>query len=261
MKKRPKQSLTNIASLRRSIFLRAFALTRCALKRGASLPLKEIMLRALVLLTFLSSVFSSTEICEKIDGDCPESCQDAGFEGSENFNALFKISPTHPSTMLEAYKAEKYIKAAGDVSSTDNVAFGLHTSVYYFCCYTTTEKKAIIEGLSKWEWDPISISYDSFGCNLDHDGKTVYLHGMPSDEGQSTFFDFARGVEKVIADAGAHVEERKTLFHMTLARVDHNFPTDDVVNHFLEESADFGTLTMDKFVIDYKTFRAKAKYD
>lgn len=221
--------------------------------------LKSIMLWALIFIALFTSVSSSTDVCEKIDGDCPDSCSDAGFEGSENFNALFKISPTHPSTMLEAYKAENYIRSAGNVSSTDNVAFGLHTSMYYFCCYTKTEKKAIIDGLSNWEWSPIEISYDSFGCNLDHDGKTVYLHGMPSDEGQQRLFDFARGIEKVIADAGAHVEERKTLFHMTLARVDHDYPTDDVVNHFRDEGTDFGTVTMNKFVIDYRTFLAKPK--
>ena len=151
------------------------------------------------------------------------------------------------------------------------------------------------------QWDPISVAYDSFGCNLDHDGETVYLHGMPSD--QSGLFDFARDVESVIAAAGgeiggrlersgipplfkrkqlqfvsmpltnscsslrslprpllaSHVEERQTLFHMTLARVDKAYPTDDIVSHFLQKNTTFGTLNMNKFVTDGQHFKAKSK--
>mmetsp|Transcript_808 Transcript_808/g.1453 ORF Transcript_808/g.1453 Transcript_808/m.1453 type:complete len:225 (-) Transcript_808:17-691(-) len=209
----------------------------------------------LLLLFILSSPAKTQEQCEKIDGDCPESCSNAGFAGTENFNALFKISPTHPSTMWEAFKAERYIRSEGKVISTDNIAFGLHTSVYYFCCYTEAEKASILDGLSKWEWDPVTISYDSLGCNLDHDGEKIYIHAMPSN--QDDLFNFARGVEKIIDDAGAHVEPRQTLFHMTLARVGYDYPTDDVVNHFLEDDNDFGTITMKSFVIDGKTFRSK----
>lgn len=98
----------------------------------------------LLCLIFSLNASASTELCEKIDGDCPDDCSAAGFEGTENFNALFKISPSHPSTMRSAWTAERYIRSSGSVSSTDNPLLGLHTSVYYFCCYTKSEKAAII---------------------------------------------------------------------------------------------------------------------
>ena len=48
----------------------------------------------ILLLSFLATtVFATGEICEKIDGDCPDDCIAAGFDGTINHSAKFVVSP------------------------------------------------------------------------------------------------------------------------------------------------------------------------
>ncbi|GMI01210.1 hypothetical protein TrLO_g9508 [Triparma laevis f. longispina] len=211
-------------------------------------------LSILSLLLSLLSVSGSSNTCEKIDGDCPDSCSDAGYAGTQNFNALIQISPFNPSLSLSASKAEKYIKQNDHVQSVDNPWMSLHTTLYYFCCYTENEKKEILKGMKDVTWDSLKVSYDTFGCNLDHDNETIYLHGMPSN--QDDLFSLARKIEEVIESTGAHVIPRETLFHMTLARVDVDYPVDDVVEYFLNEGVNFGEIEVNSFHVNGHLFHA-----
>ena len=78
------------------------------------------------------------------------------------------------------------------------------------------------------KWKSFDIEYDTFGCNLDHDGKKIYMHAMPSD--QSKLFEFAHLIEDAVTAAGIPINHpRKSLFHMTLARVKYDYPVDEVV--------------------------------
>jgi len=196
-------------------------------------------------------------ICEKIDGDCPDNCTAAGFSGSDNFVARFNISPFNPSIEAVAAKADAYIKGAGAVHSVDDPSMGLHTSLFYFCCHTPQEKQGIKTALHKMEWSSLSVHYDSFACNLDHDNVTVYLHALPTD--QRALVALATQIEVAAAQAGVPINHpRRSKFHMTLARVNHSYPTDDVVGHFLNDSAswDFGVAAFASFTVDAEVFRA-----
>ena len=98
---------------------------------------------------------------------------------------------------------------------------------------------------------------DSFACNLDHNNSTVYLHGLPSSQGD--LFSFAETVESQIQKAGIKVNTpRKTLFHMTLARVGYDFPVDRVVQEFLSDPTawHFGKVVVSSFTIDGKRYHA-----
>ena len=197
---------------------------------------------------------ASHDVCESTDGDCPSSCEEAGFAGSNNFNAHLQISPFHPSLQKKAWDAERRIKKSGDVKSVDSPVFKLHTTMYYFCCYTDEEEKKIKAGLKEMDWEPLAVTYDTTGCNVDqHSDDLVYLHAMPRN--QSAFFDFARRVESVMTDLGVHVEPRETLYHMTLARVGKEYPVDEVMSDL--ESMEYGELTVEGFRIDSEYFRAK----
>ncbi|GMH98450.1 hypothetical protein TrVE_jg6061 [Triparma verrucosa] len=210
----------------------------------------------LILLSLLHSSLGSSDTCEKIDGDCPDSCSDAGYLGSENFNAIIPITPFHPSFIPPSHSAQKRINSNSPVQSTSNVLTGLHTTLYYFCCYTPSEKSSILNSLHSMSWSGFNVSYDTFGCNLDHDNETIYLHSMPID--QTLYFNLARRIEKVIEGTGAHVVERETLFHMTLARVGVDYPVDDVVEEFLEDDFEVGSLEVDWFYIDGEVYRSKS---
>ena len=63
------------------------------------------------LLFLATSVIARGEICEQIDGDCPDDCIAAGFEGNINHSAKFWISPAPLFTVIEsmAFNAEQYI--------------------------------------------------------------------------------------------------------------------------------------------------------
>ena len=210
-----------------------------------------------LVLVLVSSAYASYDVCETLDGDCPSSCQDAGFAGSNNFNAHLQIAPFHPRIQAKAFEAERYIKGADNsIISTDSPIWKLHTTMYYFCCYTDDEEKAIKDALETMLWSSFEVEFDTTGCNVDmQTDDLVYLHAMPKD--QSALFDFASRVENVIASVGGHVEPRETLYHMTLARVHKYYPVDDVINHFVgDEDFKYGKLTVSGFRIDNRYYKA-----
>jgi 2'-5' RNA ligase len=205
----------------------------------------------LVTIIILLTVNGSTDTCETIDGDCPDDCIAAGFNGTLAFTALLHVSPFHPSIEQMASKAETYIQSQGNVSSVDQPLTGLHTSLFYFCCHTQEEKDGIMSSLHAMEWNSFPVTYDSFACNLDHNNVTVYLHGLPTN--QTDLFNLAYLIEDTVEAAGYPINHpRKSLFHMTLARVGFDYPVDDVVNYFLDDPEDwyFGSLVLRQFTIE-----------
>ena len=143
------------------------------------------------------------------------------------------------------------------MKSTDIPEFGLHTSLFYFCCHTREEKKGIEKALHDMTWESFDVDYDSFACNLDHNGEKIYLHGLPSD--QSGLHALTDKIEDTVKSAGLPINHpRKSLFHMTLARVGMDYPVDDVVNYFLDNKSDwdFGTFTPSFFTIGPHIYHA-----
>jgi 2'-5' RNA ligase len=134
--------------------------------------------------------------------------------------------------------------------------FGLHTSLNYFCCHSQSEKETIVQVLRKFQWTPKILTYDVFGCNLDHDGVTIYLHAQPNSVGQRTLFTMIREIEQAIENAGVPlINKRHQSFHCTLARVNHNYPVDDIVKK-INGTIDFGTVTFNWFILDGHIFYA-----
>ena len=56
------------------------------------------------------------------------------------------------------------------------------SSLFYFCCHSKKDVNQIKNALQNMNWTSFIIRYNSFSCNLDHDGKTVYLHALPSNQ-------------------------------------------------------------------------------
>ena len=101
-------------------------------------------------------------------------------------------------------------------------------------------------------WKKFDVEYDSFACNLDHNGEKVYLHALPSY--QNDLFELAYYIEDTVKAAGYPINHpRKSKFHMTLARVGMDYPVDNVVNYFLDNNSDwnFGKVTQSRFSIDF----------
>merc|ERR1712217_380622 len=160
---------------------------------------------------------------------------------------------SHVDIEKNAKAAQTYLASHGHVQSFDNPWSGLHTSLEYFCCYTASQKSLIKAALSNMTWYSFDVRYDTVGCNLDHNNQTIYLHGMPSN--QSAFFSFAHGIEHAVRAAGVPINHpRKSLFHMTLARVGYDYPVDSAVASFKANQTRFGTVTVSSFTIDGDTY-------
>eukprot|EP00040_Diaphanoeca_grandis_P016590 m.85801 g.85801 ORF g.85801 m.85801 type:complete len:956 (-) comp25901_c0_seq2:78-2945(-) len=188
--------------------------------------------------------------CEMRDGDC-EPCSSSSH-----------VSPTatillsqEKSLVTSAKSAQQVIKQ--HANKTDFIRFddadtGLHTSMFYFCCHTPQELEKMHAAFSRMRWNAIEIEYHSSGCNVDtHDNKTVYIHALPTNKSQSDLFAWARVVESTMANAGVVINHpRKSLFHMTLARVTRNFPTDVTVKAIDNKVPMFGYFNMTSFLFD-----------
>jgi hypothetical protein len=82
------------------------------------LVLRTMLAVAVVVVAFstrIAPVGASWDTCEQIDGDCPDNCTAAGFNGTLGFTALLSISPTHPDIQAMAVLAENYIVSQGTV--------------------------------------------------------------------------------------------------------------------------------------------------
>lgn len=195
---------------------------------------------------------SGMEVCEQIDGDCPK-CTHSLVGG------LNPVAEVHLSGEVDlvasAQSAESYLKdlSPSHIQQFDNPKTGLHTSLFYFCCHPISEVFRIKEAFRVMRWLSFEITYDTFGCNNDHDGKTVYLHALPTK--QSDLFSWAKVVENTMHQWNISVNHpRKSLFHMTLARVDPDYPIDTAVAHL--NRTRFGTHRLCSFVFEDETFTA-----
>eukprot|EP00494_Astrolonche_serrata_P021262 UN21499 len=56
-----------------------------------------------------------------------------------------------------------------------------------FCCHSTYELLKIANVFEHWKWKSFNITYDTTGCNLDHNGDITYIHAMPRPDGQANY--------------------------------------------------------------------------
>lgn len=215
---------------------------------------RVVVLVAAGLLSLLAGGVGSTDLCEKIDGDCPV-C-----------NSTAILSPTltvylsgRKDLRDSARTADNKLRALGnktDIISFDSLDVGLHTSLFYSCCHSAGEVLKMSEAFEAMEWEPVTLRYNAFSCNLDHAGKIVYLHAMPDSAGQSALMEWARGVEKAMTEAHVPVNHpRKSHFHMTLARVTHAYPVDEAVRAL--NGTHFGTINFCCFTFLGVAYKAK----
>jgi hypothetical protein len=176
--------------------------------------------------------------CEKVDGDCM-ACP-----------LLKELSPTatvhiRDDDLIQSAKdADTVISSLGPVNEFDKADTGLHTSLFYFCCHNLSEEAKMKKALQEMVWHSFDIVYDDIACNLDHNNKTIYLHALPTN--QTVLFALTTQMEQVIAAAGVKINHpRKSMFHMTLARVNHSYPVDAAMNQL--RGGHFGTHRMCSF--------------
>ena len=207
--------------------------------------------RLLLLLCSVPTVASS--VCEKIDGDCP-SCPLLSFLSPVAEVAL----SGEPRLVAAATRVDailRNVSGDADIQRFDAPKTGLHTSLFYFCCHSPGDLATMHRAFAAWNWTSVNTNYSDFGCNLDHDNKTVYLHALPTNESQAALFAWARAVEDQISAFGVTINHpRKSKFHMTLARVSPQYPIDKAVA--MLRGTNFGMHRLCSFTFSGKTYTA-----
>ncbi len=202
-----------------------------------------------VLLAFCLGQENQTTLCYQGDQDCV--CDGPN---SHSFTALWLLSD-NVAFDVKAFKAEQQIRNLdeNDVISTNNVVYGMHVSLEYFCCYSATEKAQIMEALKNFSWSPLQdLEFSHFHCNVDHKGSPIYLHAHPT---QAPLFGWVRKMEAFLTARGFRVQPHKQPFHCTLARVTPQYPTDKWV--LMNQNSTLGNRTLDSFWIDTVRYKAQ----
>eukprot|EP00761_Pharyngomonas_kirbyi_P013925 gb/GECH01013955.1/.p1 GENE.gb/GECH01013955.1/~~gb/GECH01013955.1/.p1 ORF type:complete len:432 (+),score=80.40 gb/GECH01013955.1/:1-1296(+) len=121
----------------------------------------------------------------------------------------------------------------------------MHISLNYFCCHTKEEKKKMISIMKNVEWEPIQVRMTDFGCNVNDDESTVYLHTLPDEPSQQKLNRLMKQFETAIESAGIDINfDRTQAFHTSVAWVSPSFPTDDVIQKINRKIPEFGTVEL-----------------
>jgi hypothetical protein len=205
----------------------------------------------IVFLFFTShTAVTATNICEKIDGDCPL-CPHPWLSGQSPVAEVHLSNDT--ALVSSAINAEKYLQQLSpkQIQRFDNPTTGLHTSLFYFCCHSTNEINRMKNVFRTMQWHSFNINYNDFSCNNDHNNRTVYLHALPRN--QTDLIQWSKNVEQTMTSANITINHpRKSKFHMTLARVDPAYPITEAVQT-LNKTA-FGTHHFCSFVFEGDTY-------
>ena len=108
-------------------------------------------------------VVTSTNSCEKIDGDCPQ-CSHPWLAGQ---NPVAKILLSNETKLVASAKMidqvlTKIDQGQGHVQSFDHPDTGLHTSMFYFCCHSSKEIEIMKNAMRNMSWSSFDVSYVIF---------------------------------------------------------------------------------------------------
>lgn len=119
-------------------------------------------MRVALLLSSMLLLAAGASECELQDGDCPTCPLDATLSPT----AILPLSAVEPGLVRAATSADAVIRSLGtasDIISFDDPPTGLHTSIFYLCCHTLSERALIRTALERMIWDSFEVKYDGFG--------------------------------------------------------------------------------------------------
>jgi 2'-5' RNA ligase len=205
---------------------------------------------AIILLVLLGQCIASFDSCEKNDEDCPQCWPPL----KNDFTTTLHLSQ-FPDLVRTGGIAQAAIQQyPADIIRMESLLI-LHTSIQYMCCYSSRQYDIFLDVIKQLNWHSFNVNYTGFGCNLDRDNVTIYVHALPNTQSQTDLLTFIHSIEAILIQRGVPINHpRTTLFHMTLARVKHSFPVDAVVaqHHDME----FGTIRFCQFEVNGVTSTA-----
>lgn len=124
-----------------------------------------------------------------------------------------------------------------------------------FCCHSSEERTKIIQILKELKWRPMRLTYDKTWCNIDQKGTIIYIHSQPTQESQRILHEFYTNVAQELKKNDIIIQRRIQSFHSTQARVNRNFPTDQVTK-ILNQTVIYGQVYIDKMYLGFNIFYA-----
>ncbi|CAF1538032.1 unnamed protein product [Didymodactylos carnosus] len=151
-------------------------------------------------------------------------------EGSQNVLTLVIPLVIHPTFVTAAGLAQVAIKRVSNQSTiiqTEPLT-NLHLSINYFDCYSDREVKIIQDVLAKYIFPFMTVTLQGSGCDID----TVqgYIIALATQNSSAALSKLASGIEAAVTAAGVTIKQKSVdRFHMTLATVNYQYPSDCTV--------------------------------
>ena len=202
-------------------------------------------MKLIIVTMCINVIHGSFKTCEDRDGDC-NACPNITYSINEAFTAQLSQNKQLVSS-AEAMDIIINSTDSSDIIKFDSPQTGLHMSITYTCCHSHEEYDKMLQLLPQFKWTSIQLNFTRFGCNIDtHDNHTIYLHALPDEYGENQLFEMVGELYEYWGLNGIPINHpRKSLFHMTLAYVTRQYPTDQLVNQY--QNYYFGTHRLCKF--------------
>ncbi|CAF3718805.1 unnamed protein product [Rotaria sp. Silwood1] len=162
--------------------------------------------------------------------DCPAE--------SQNVLQTFIPLTLDLSFLFNAIKAERIIKANVEDSDSSIIKtqslLSLHCSLIYLDCYNDTEIKIIEDVMENYQWSSFQLNFTDMGCNVDN--HQAYLNTRASQSSSLILGNIVHDLETAITARGVRIKQSKGgNFHMTLATVKYQYPSDCIVNQLKQK--------------------------
>ncbi|CAF0855253.1 unnamed protein product [Didymodactylos carnosus] len=157
--------------------------------------------------------------------DCPH--------GSQNVITPFIPLMLNPTFLATAKLAQTMIKHSVDDHNSTIIhtqpLLILHCSLIYFDCYSDEEINIIEQVLENYKWSSFELRLNEIRCHVDT--LKAYITAEVDSESASSLWTLVRGIESAISAQGVKIKQPKIeQFHMTLAIVKYQYPSDCIVS-------------------------------
>ncbi|CAF3745246.1 unnamed protein product [Rotaria sp. Silwood1] len=142
------------------------------------------------------------------------------------------------SFLFKAIKAQRIIKSNVEDSELSFIKtqslLALHCSLIYLDCYNDTKIKIIEDVMENYQWSSFQLNFTDMGCNVDN--YQAYLNTRASQSSSLVLENIVHDLEAAITARGIRIKQSKGgNFHMTLATVKYQYPSDCIVSQLKQK--------------------------
>jgi len=116
----------------------------------------------------------------------------------------------------------------------------IHTTLDYFTCYNDTEVAIIQRVMSNFVWHSFTLTINNVSCDVDT--EQAYITAQADESTTAQMGPIVHALENQIAQNGVTIRQpRVERFHMTLAYVTYQYPSDCIVQKLQKTALTYGS--------------------